>query len=147
MGSRSIDPVELAFRGQSLSQGEKSVKRAETHQHESKILSIIFFLDAFRCNEQHDPVREILQCTIFSNVTVGRGAQSNLREKELEKEQGWRVQRVSRQVELPGHKLFSRPNKKKTRRTGLEDECRPLFHRTKRQDRENQNTAQAENKD
>ena len=137
MESWSIDPEELAVRGQRLSQGEKGVKRSENNQRESKFLSIIFFSDAFRCNEQHNPVREVLKCFIFGDVTVGRGAQTNLREKEHEKEQGWRVQRVSRQLELPGNKLLSRPNKKQNRRTGFEDERRPLFDCTERQDREN----------
>jgi hypothetical protein len=84
------------------------------------------------------------RCFIFGDVTVGRGARANLGEKQNEEDQGRRVQGASRQFELPGHNLLSHPNKKKNRRTGLEDECRPLFHCAKRKDCENQNTAQAD---
>ena len=111
MESWSIDPEELAVRGQRLSQREKGVKRSENNQCQSKFLSSIFFSDAFRCNEQDNPVRDVLKHFIFGDVTVGRGAQPNLREEEHEKEQGWRVQRVLRQLHLPGNKLLSRPNK------------------------------------
>src|ERR1035438_8419613 len=111
MESWSIDPEELAFRGQRLSQREKGVKGSENNQHQGKFIPGIFFSDTFRCNEQDNPVREVLKCSIFGDVTVGRGAQPNLREKQHEKEQGCRVQRVSRQLHLPGNKLLSRPNK------------------------------------
>ena len=82
---------------------------------------------------------------ILGDITVGRGAQPNLREEEHKKEQGWRVQRVFRQLQLPGNHLLSRPNKEKDRRAGLEHKRRPLLDCTERQDRENQKSAQADN--
>jgi hypothetical protein len=42
---------------------------------------------------------------------------------------------------------LSCPNKKEDGCSGLEDEYRPLFHCAKRQDRKNQDTAQAKHED
>src|SRR5437016_1081346 len=101
MEFRGVDPEELPLRGQRLGQGEESVKRPETDQDETKSFSIAFLLDAFGCNEEYDPVRNVLQYSVFGDVTIGRGAQSNLGEKQRDKDQGWPVQGVFRQCDLP----------------------------------------------
>jgi hypothetical protein len=69
--------------------------------------------------------------------------QNNLRKKKYEKDQGWQIKWILRQRDLPGYDLLSRPNEKQNRCPGLEDESGPLFDGAKRQNGENQNTAQA----
>src|ERR1700687_2106359 len=143
MRRRSIDPEEFALRGQGLSQGVKGIEHPENNQYDSKILLIIFFPDAFRRNQEHYPIRKILKCSIFRHITVGGSVQNNLGKKKYEKDQGWQIKRILRQRELPGYELLSRPNKKQNRRSGFEDESGPLFDSAKRQNGENQNTAQS----
>src|ERR1700728_666763 len=110
MESWSIEPEELALGGQRLSQGEKGVKHSKSNHGQSECLTSIFFSDALRCDEQDYAIGDVLKYFIFRDVSVGRGAQANLREEQHEKEQGGRVQRVFRQLHLPGKHLPSRPN-------------------------------------
>src|SRR6266436_986179 len=96
METRSAKPEKLAVRGQVLSERKKGIGSPENSHYECKYLASTFRSDTLRCNQQNDPIGDILECFISSNVGVGRPTEENLSENEYEKQERWRVQRVFR---------------------------------------------------
>src|SRR2546423_14869635 len=96
METRAVNPEKLAVRGQVLSERKKSIRSPENSHDKCEYLASIFRSDTLRCNQQNDPIRDVLQCFISSNVRVGRPTEENLSENEYEKQERWRVQRVFR---------------------------------------------------
>ena len=106
-----MDPENFAVGGQLLGERKKGVTGPENNHYEREYFASTFLSDAFRSNQQHNPIGDVLQCFVFGHVSVGRPAQHDLREDEPEEEKRRQVERILRELQFLGNKLLSRPNK------------------------------------
>src|ERR1039458_3088052 len=95
----TMDPENFAIGSQLLHERKKGIADPEENHYEGEYFASLFLFDAFRSNQQHNSIGDVLECFVFSNVSVGRPAQRNLRQDEPEKKECWEVQGILRRSE------------------------------------------------
>src|ERR1700719_1939722 len=108
----TMDPENLAVGSQLLGERKKGVTGPENSHHAGEDVASTFLSDAFRSNQQHNAIGDILKRFVLGDVTVSRPAQHDLPDDEYEKEECRQVERILRELQFLGSKLLSRPYKK-----------------------------------
>src|ERR1700686_310755 len=80
----TMDPENLAVGGQLLGERKKGVAGPENSHYAGKYPASTLLSDAFRSNQQHNPIGGILKRFVLGDVTVSRPAQHDLPEDEYE---------------------------------------------------------------